>query len=211
MAAPRLWCLGRSSKLRRPLFFLHPAGLEGAGTQRQGALFGSLRKLQLLRRQANRCQEKVLLTGSHLCCGCGGGGGGGVVCRRIGGTGKQLEQIPECYLSCGTDTAFPSETPPPLACTPISFPTYRAGSHRSLPLRQEVEKMLSKDALEIVLDPGPCFYSRLFMVEKATGGWRHVIDLSHLNELFLQTPFKMETVALCFCQSERGISWLPSI
>ena len=30
--------------------------------------------------------------------------------------------------------------------------------------------MLSKDALEIVLDPGPSFYSRLFLVEKVTGG-----------------------------------------
>ena len=41
--------------------------------------------------------------------------------------------------------------------------------------------MLAKDALEIVLDLGPGFYSRLFLVEKATGGWRPVIDLSHLN------------------------------
>ena len=30
--------------------------------------------------------------------------------------------------------------------------------------------MLSKDALEIVLDPGPGFYSCLFLVEKVTGG-----------------------------------------
>ena len=30
--------------------------------------------------------------------------------------------------------------------------------------------MLSKDALEIVLDPDPGFYSRLFLVEKVTGG-----------------------------------------
>ena len=55
--------------------------------------------------------------------------------------------------------------------------------------------MLSKDALEIVFDPGPGFYSRLFLVEKVTGGWRPVIDLSHLNEFVLQTPFKMETIA----------------
>ena len=29
--------------------------------------------------------------------------------------------------------------------------------------------MLSKDALEIVLDPDPGFYSRVFLVEKVTG------------------------------------------
>ena len=55
--------------------------------------------------------------------------------------------------------------------------------------------MLAKDALEIVLDPGPGFYSRLFLVEKVTGGWRPVIDLSHLNGFVRLTPFKMETVA----------------
>ena len=38
--------------------------------------------------------------------------------------------------------------------------------------------MLSKDALEIFLDPGSGFYSRLFLVEKVTRGWRPVIDLS---------------------------------
>ena len=58
---------------------------------------------------------------------------------------------------------------PPLSRTPISFPTYRAGSPRSLALRQEVE-MLSKDALETVLDPGPGFHSRLFLVERVKGG-----------------------------------------
>ena len=57
----------------------------------------------------------------------------------------------------------------PLARSPISFPTYWAGSPRALALHQEVEKMLSKDALEIVLDPGPNFYS-LFLVEEVTGG-----------------------------------------
>ena len=61
------------------------------------------------------------------------------------------------------------DSPPPLARTPISFPTYRSGPPRSLVLGQEIEKILAKDALEIVLDPGPSFYSRFFLVEKATG------------------------------------------
>ena len=61
--------------------------------------------------------------------------------------------------------------------------------------------MLAKGSLEIVLDLGPGFYSRLFLVEKATGGWRPVIDLSPLNGFVRQTPFKMET----------AISVLPSV
>ena len=90
---------------------------------------------------------------------------------------------------------LPFESPPPLTRTPILFPAYRPGSPQSLALRQEIEKMLAKGALEIIPDPGPGFYSRLFLVEKATGGWRPVIDLSTLNTFIRQTPFKMETVA----------------
>ena len=89
---------------------------------------------------------------------------------------------------------LPFESPPLLTRTPILFPAYRPGSPQSLALRQEIE-MLAKEALEIVPDPGPGFYSRLFLVEKATGGWRPVIDLSTLNTFIRQTPFKMETVA----------------
>ena len=48
--------------------------------------------------------------------------------------------------------------------------------------------MLSKGALERVPDLGPGFYSRLFLVEKASGGWRPVIDLSPFNEFVQQTP-----------------------
>ena len=71
-------------------------------------------------------------------------------------------------------------------------------------LAQEVEAMLAKGALEIARDPGPGFYSRLLLVEKATGGWRPVIDLSHLNDFVQLTPFKMETVAFGAVICQRG-------
>ena len=53
--------------------------------------------------------------------------------------------------------------------------------------------MLDKCALEVVDDGSPGFYSRLFLVKKATGGWRPVIDLSPLNRFLRLTRFKMET------------------
>ena len=62
-----------------------------------------------------------------------------------------------------------TDSPPPLSRTPVSFPMYRAGSPRAQALRQEVEVMLAKGALEIALDPGPGFYSRLYLVEKVSG------------------------------------------
>ena len=63
-----------------------------------------------------------------------------------------------------------TDSPPPLSRTPaLLFPTYRAGSPRAQALRQEVEAMLAKGALEIALNLGPAFYSRLFLVEKGSG------------------------------------------
>ena len=84
---------------------------------------------------------------------------------------------------------------PPLAYAPVLFPTYHFDSPKALALRQEVETMISKGALERVSNPGPGFYSRLFLVEKASGGWRPVIDLSLFNEFVQQTSFKMETAS----------------
>ena len=64
--------------------------------------------------------------------------------------------------------------------------------------------MLVKGALEIARDPGPGFYSRLFLVEKASGTWRPVINLSHLNEFVQLTRFKMETVASVLLSVREG-------
>ena len=116
-----------------------------------------------------------------------------------------MEPRPGCVtvLRDGYRVPF-KDSPPPLARTPVSFPTYRAGSPRAQALRQEVEAMLAKGALEIARDPGPGFYSRLFLVEKATGGWRPVIDLSHLNDFVQLTPFKMETVASVLLSVREG-------
>ena len=96
------------------------------------------------------------------------------------------------------------DSPPPLSRTPVSFPMYQAGSPRAQALRQEVEGMLAKGALEIARDPGPGFYSRLFLAEKVTGGWRPVIDLSHLNDFVQLMLFKMETVASVLLSVREG-------
>ena len=97
-----------------------------------------------------------------------------------------------------------TDSPPPLSRTQVSFPTYRAGSPRAQAFRQEVGGMLAKEAFEIARDPGPGFYSRLFLVEKASDGWRPVIDLSHLIEFVHLTRFKMETVASVLLSVREG-------
>ena len=54
----------------------------------------------------------------------------------------------------------------------------------------------------------PRSWSRLlqssFPGGKGDGGWRPVIDLSHLNEFVLQTPFKMEPVASMLLSVREG-------
>ena len=96
------------------------------------------------------------------------------------------------------------DSPPPLSRTPVLFPMHWAGSPQAQALRQAVEAMLAKGALEIALDSGPGFYSRLFLVEKASAGWRPVIDLFHLNEFIHLTRFKMETAASVLLSVREG-------
>ena len=90
-----------------------------------------------------------------------------------------------------------TDSPPPLSRTLVSFLTYRAGSPRAQTLQQEVEGMLAKGALQIARDPGPGFYSRLFLVETRD-------HLSHLNEFVHLTRFKMETVASVLLSVSKG-------
>ena len=46
--------------------------------------------------------------------------------------------------------------------------------------------------------------SRLFLVEKIAVAWRPVIDLSHPNRFFLQSPFMIETVASVLLSIREG-------
>ena len=63
-------------------------------------------------------------------------------------------------------------------------------------LADEVRALLAKQAVEELLPPvSPGFYGRIFVVPKATGGWRPVLDLSPLNRFVDKVRFKMETAS----------------
>ena len=53
--------------------------------------------------------------------------------------------------------------------------------HRDKSLAQVVESLLQKGAIELAPLPLLGYYSRLFIVMKASGSWRPVMDLSPLN------------------------------
>ena len=61
--------------------------------------------------------------------------------------------------------------------------------------------------LELLHQPGPGFYSWFFLVQKATGRWWPVIDLSNLNGFITLNKFSMEMVSLAVgleVNQERG-------
>ena len=65
---------------------------------------------------------------------------------------------------------------------------------RNLSLRQSVQTLLHKRAMEIVrVRTSLAFYNRLFIVPKPNRKWRPVLDLSALNKFFSVKTFKMET------------------
>ena len=78
---------------------------------------------------------------------------------------------------------------PPLS----SFPIKLSQSFSPL-LREEVDILLQKWAVERVQNPRTGFYSRIFLVPKKNGKLRPVIDLSLLNLYIKKQSFKMETV-----------------
>ena len=72
---------------------------------------------------------------------------------------------------------IPFRQAPVLSKEPIPFPAYCPNSIRGKALEGEVQSLLAKGAIELAPLPSPGFYSRLFVVMKASGAWRPVIDL----------------------------------
>ena len=105
---------------------------------------------------------------------------------------------------------IPFRRAPTLSGEPIPFSAYCPNSIRGKALEQEVESLLQKGVIELAPLPSLGYYSHLFVVMKASGSWRPVIDLSLLNLMVLKTPFKMETIQSTLLSVHRG-DWMVSI
>ena len=88
---------------------------------------------------------------------------------------------------------IPFLLPPPLSVSPVALTAYQPGSERFRALEEEVTALIEKGAIVPVSDSVPAFYNRLFVVPKATGGWRPVLDVSRLNKFVDLTSFSMES------------------
>ena len=87
---------------------------------------------------------------------------------------------------------IPFDRLPPLSERSLSLPAYPPQSIRGVALTQELQDLLRKGAVEPA-PQSPGFYSRLFLVQKASGSWRPIIDLSTLNNYITSAHFHMET------------------
>ena len=71
-------------------------------------------------------------------------------------------------------------SPPLLRQTPWEIRSPQ-GPQEILGMREQITLMLQKNAITEVPPNSPGFYSNVFLVRKASGGWRPVIDLKNLN------------------------------
>ena len=104
---------------------------------------------------------------------------------------------------------IPFDRRPSLSERPLSLPAYSPQSIKGVALTQELQNLLRKGAVE----PAPQstgFYSRLFLVQKASGSWCPIIDLSTLNVYITSSHFHMETPQSVL-RSIRPGDWMISL
>ena len=97
----------------------------------------------------------------------------------------------------------------PLSERPLSLPAYSPQSIKGIALTQELQNLLQKGAVEPA-PQCPGFYSRLFLVQKASGSWCLIIDLSTLNDYITSSHFHMETPQSVL-RSVRPGDWMVSL
>ena len=104
---------------------------------------------------------------------------------------------------------IPFDRRPPLSERPLSLPAYSPQSIKGVALTQELQNLLWKGAVEPA-PQSPGFYSRLFLVQKASGSWRPIIDLSTLNDYITSSHFHMETPRSVLSSIRPG-DWMISL
>ena len=98
---------------------------------------------------------------------------------------------------------------PPLSDQPLPMPSYSPSSIRGKALEKEFQDLLLKRAIEQAPQT-PGFYSRLFVVQKDSGAWRPIIDLSTLNTYIASQHFHMETPQSVLRSIRQG-DWMISL
>ena len=93
-------------------------------------------------------------------------------------------------------------SPPLLLQTPWEIRSPQ-GTQKIQGMREQISLMLQKNAISEISPDTPGFYSNIFLVYKASGGWRPVIDLKQLNHHLHSPHFRMHTISSVL-STERG-------
>ena len=104
---------------------------------------------------------------------------------------------------------IPFDRRPPLSERLLSLPAYSPQSIKGVALTQELQNLLRKGAVEPA-PQSPGFYSRLFLVQKASGSWHPIIDLLTLNDYITSSHFHMETPRSVLSSIRPG-DWMISL
>ena len=97
---------------------------------------------------------------------------------------------------------------PPLSDQPLPMLSYSPSSIRGKALEKEFQDLLKRAIEQAPQTPG--FYSRLFVVQKDSGAWRPIIDLSTLNTYIASQHFHMETPQSVLRSIRQG-DWMISL
>ena len=93
-------------------------------------------------------------------------------------------------------------TSPPLLCqTPWEI---RSPQDPQEIMREQITLMLQKNAITEAPPNSPGFYSNVFLVRKASGGWCPVIDLKNLNTHIHAPHFRMFTTSSVLSSVRKG-------
>ena len=84
----------------------------------------------------------------------------------------------------------PFLTTPPLSEDPIILPSCSPTSVRGIVLQKEIMALLEKGVVELA-PRSPSFFSKIFVVMKASGTWRPILDLSVPNKSVVGCQFSV--------------------
>ena len=104
---------------------------------------------------------------------------------------------------------IPFDRRPPLSERPLSLLAYSPQSSKGVALNQELQNILQKGPIKPA-PQSPGFYSRLFLVQKASGSWRPIIEQSTLDDYVTSFHFHMETPQSVL-RSIRPGDWMISL
>ena len=78
------------------------------------------------------------------------------------------------------------------------------GSQKIQGMLEQISLVLQKNAISEISPDTPGFYSNVFLVHKASGGWRPVIDLKQLDHHVDAPYFHMHTIRSVLSTIESG-------